>query len=163
MNKKTFFSVMLVTVLVFGMTVVGCDDISGDGDGDSDDGQKIITVTGIPSNVDGIDHDGSPQINLYSNLNNHQGVAYGKLEDVKNSVEGSFKWNLMKQSFFIEPFTESGPYYLLITVSDSSNNKRYFAYTDGKTSTSLDDAVKYNVSSKHTIPFSKFANVTDFF
>jgi hypothetical protein len=153
MNKKIFFSVMLVLVLVFGMTVIGCDDFGGGGGGG---GQKTLTVTEIPSNVGEIlSHNGSPQISLYSNWNNR--AAYGELEE-KNSVEGSFKWNLMKQSFFVESFTESGSYYLLITFSNSSE---CFAYTDGKTPTSLDDAVKYNVSSKNTIPFSKFANVTE--
>jgi hypothetical protein len=35
MNKKLFFSVILVMVLVFGMTVVGCDNDPSDGNNDT--------------------------------------------------------------------------------------------------------------------------------
>jgi hypothetical protein len=158
-NKKIWLG-MLVTVLAFGMTVVGCGG-DGDGDGDSDDGQKTITVTGIPNEVGGINHTGMSQIRLYSgySISADRAVAWGSSTLIN---KGSVTWYLDTTGYV--PFTGSGPYYLEIAFSDFSGNWRYFAYTDGKTTpTSLDDAVKYNVSSTNKIAFNKFADVTDFF
>jgi hypothetical protein len=46
MNKKLFFSVILVMVLVFGMTAVGCDN------GSTDNGGTLV-LTDIPSTYNG--------------------------------------------------------------------------------------------------------------
>jgi hypothetical protein len=47
-NKKTWLGI-LAMVLVFGMTVVGCDDGSGDGNADG----SGFTLNGIPSEYNG--------------------------------------------------------------------------------------------------------------
>ena len=43
MVKKLFFGVMLAMVLVFGMTVVGCDNGSTDDNGGNTEGTFVLT------------------------------------------------------------------------------------------------------------------------
>ena len=55
MAKKTFWVGMLVLLLVFGMTVVGCDTGNGD-NGTTDNGHvggPGLTITGIPAEHNG--------------------------------------------------------------------------------------------------------------
>jgi hypothetical protein len=154
MANKRFCLGMLVMVLAFGMSVVGCDDSL-----DENDGGKSITVTGITGKT------GDAMIMAFSSMDENGIVAMG----MGKISSGSVSFSLIKDER-MNPFTGSGSYFLMLQfdVDDSQ-----YVYSNGKTWAELgitgssEDEVfsklpKYNISSAtSTIPFSKFNEIPD--
>ena len=137
-NKKNWLGI-LVIVLVFGMTVVGC----GAG--------KKITITGLSGTWHG-NRDSIDVIVMSSFLNNEV-IAYGTGKISGDSATVSLK------NPDDTPWTGSGSFYLMIDPGD-------FLYTKGKTLSELGISneydlgmklPKYNITStKSTIAYSDF-------
>jgi hypothetical protein len=156
-NKKNWLG-LLVMVLVFGMTVVGCGD--GDDDKSTNGDAKTITITGI------IGKTGRVALGVFSNIDKRYGVVAEAQSNVSNNSANFF---LVDEHD--NPFTGSGSYILLLNFwSDDSAS----VYTNSQTLISLglskdsNDAEidnklpRYNITSAtSTIDFGKFANIPD--
>jgi hypothetical protein len=164
MKKKIIFWVMLVMVLAFGMTVVGCDDLL-------DQGPKNhkITITGIDwKSGDSVDYvslyalkdgesDFHDSVSFRANISNNAAVF--PMSVGNGYLEGKYRIRL---NFFVsnESYSKSGPTYY---------------YTDGETFVGLgitqDNWIKeeevdklpaYKFPAKNvTIDLSKFAKWSD--
>jgi hypothetical protein len=163
MVNKRFWLGMLVMVLVFGMTVLGCEEEPEEEPG------KSITISGIEITW--------PQywvrVRLLSGFENWDGaqlVANGGWETPSN---GSVTLSMYSGLSTNEPWTGSGSYYIMLEFNPLGDNSsepiRKYLYTNGKTfdelelssSLTANDAIskmpKYDISSLiTTISFSKF-------
>jgi hypothetical protein len=151
MANRRFWLGMLVTVLVFGMTVIGCDD------GTTDTEPHKITITGLGGKT------GDGAILLYSSLDlsgsgavaGWQGTISGGSVTASLQGRGSDAW------------AGSGQYHILMQIGEEA-----FVYTNGQTLDQLgistaDDFYskipKYDITgTTTTIGFDKFLDVTDF-
>jgi hypothetical protein len=151
MKNQRLWLGILVIALVFGMTVVGCDDGSTGGG----DENKKITVTGITGKT------GPAMISVSSSFEDDGMVAMGM-----GTISGSsVTFALMKDEDV--PWAGSGSYYLMLGFASDADedDEVMYIYTDGKTLVELGisseaDASKlpkYNISSAtSTIAFNKF-------
>jgi hypothetical protein len=148
MANRNFWLGILVMVLIFGMTVVGCDDSSTNG-GNND--AKKITITDLTGKTGGI---------IINVVSANGLVAQGMGAIANNSVTVSLATGLL------DPWTGSGSYYLNLYLDMDSC---YYGYTNGKTWSELGissdssesdimaKTPKYNISSTiSTISFSQF-------
>ena len=160
MAKKFLGLGILVMVLVFGMTVVGCDNGSTGGDGGSRNSEpKIISITGFNDTVSWVelyvyikpDADGLVALNIKSPYDQNITLA---LLDKNNGI----------------PFTGNGSYIIIMHICYQGDNDCYdYAYTNGKTLAQLgitesstyaeidSKAPRYNISSTvSVIAFNQF-------
>jgi hypothetical protein len=153
MANKKFWLGMLVVVLAFGMTVVGCDD-----DSTSGENPKVIKITAINGKT------GSVGLYILASPYNESGVmAFGQGTISNNSVTIPLK----KPDGGDFTGTGSGIIWMTIRVSDAEDGSSYYYYTDGKTFQELglsgtgnwdnSKLPKYNIkNTTSTIDFSKF-------
>jgi hypothetical protein len=148
MTRKRFWLGMLVMVLVFGMTVVGC------GEDPADEPHKI-TITGLGGKT------GSGVILLYSSLD---ASASGVVAGWQGKISGS-SVTASLQGVGGGAWTGSGKHHILMQIGDE-----VFAYTNGQTLEQLGISTdndfytkmpKYNITgSTTTIAFNKFSDVS---
>jgi hypothetical protein len=158
-SKKLWFGI-LALALVFGMTVVGCDDSSSTTDpGGNAGGNKKITVTGLPAKTIDV------YIFVLSSIDqffegNPVAAGRGNISASKTSVEFTLVTDENDT-----PWSGSGPHYLLIQIGGDDNDPEIYAYTNGATFEDLEinspeDAAerlpKFTISSSNSIAFSKF-------
>jgi hypothetical protein len=151
MGKKNTWLGMIVIVLVFGITVVGCDNGSGN-DGGSN-GAKKITITGLAGKT------GNVEIGL--------SVTFGQGDSGMVAMgQGTISGNSVTVSLFdrnYNSWTGSGSFYIAMYIDDDG-----FVYSTGKTMTELGitsesdiktKMPKYNITSTtSTIAFSQFVS-----
>ena len=144
-SKKSWLG-MLALVLALGMTVVGCDNNTGDNTSDENGCGKSITITGIGGKT------GTVLIALLSSVGDG---GDGTVAMGTGSISGgSVTMSLVKDQS-MTPWTGSGSYYLWLNIKESSTNYYYY-YTNGQT-LDFDALPKYNISSeKSTIAFNLF-------
>ncbi|MDR2480133.1 MAG: hypothetical protein LBD48_12580 [Treponema sp.] len=154
MKSRKLLLGMLVLVLAFGMTVVGCDDGSTDGNTDP----HKVTITGLAGKT------GTVSVLLYSYLDiNATGVAAGGQGIISgNSVTVSL------QQIGGGWWSGSGPHHILLQLPDETA----YVYTNAQTLEQLgittDEDLftripKYNITgTATTIAFDRFLDVTGF-
>jgi hypothetical protein len=148
MKKRKLLLGVLVIVLVFGMTVVGCDGDAGD--------PKSITITGITGINQGCDEVSILVISGF-NGNDPIPVAMG-INENNYAGEASVTLDLLNTKSF-KLWTDSGSFYLFLLFEErgNSNNKNAYFYTDGAPFTGVDSCVKFNITSKNSkIALDKF-------
>jgi len=154
MANKKFWLGMLVLVLAFGMTVIGCDDDTDKGRSEGGGGNSI-TITGITGKT------GDALIYVASGLDSENGMV---AEGMGTISGGSVTFNLVKDQA-MNPWTGSGSYYLMLEF-DQDESEYY--YTNGQTiNISAGDEnpyaklPKYNITSAaSTIAFNLFKEIT---
>jgi hypothetical protein len=154
MANKKFWLGMLAIALVFGMTVIGCEDDS------SGDEQKVITITGITGKT------GHVTITLFPDFGDDSAIVAGGMETVSNDSVTFLLYDMN-----IQEYTGSDPYFILLNFDEDDDDPVLAAgyiYTEGKTytqlgiSTEYEDELlakipKYATSSvTSTIPFTQF-------
>jgi hypothetical protein len=169
MAKKKFWLGMLAMALVFGMTVVGCDNGSTSGGSKGGGGNtdpKEITVTGIPNSLNASD----VFIVVFSNLANDEAVSQGSGTISGTSITFTLYAYHDKDVESEEiRWTGSGSYCLGLFFDDAGSQ---YVYTGGKTFqqlgitfTSMNDynkIPKYNISTANSsIVFSQFQKMPD--
>jgi hypothetical protein len=168
MANKKFWLGMLVMVLAFGMTAVGCDDGSTDENitGKNEEDGKEITITGITGSNDWA------RIDLYDNSTKN--IAYGSGNISNNAITFSLLGSSLK------PWAGTGSYYisLQLGIADdeySHSIENVYRYTNGKTPAELgltynstkaeiySKSPKYTISSirSYTIQLSQFQEFSD--
>jgi hypothetical protein len=159
MPKKRFSLGMLVLVLVFGLTLVGC----GGGDDTTSGGGNTITITGITGRTGE-----EAELELHSG-NDWVAEGFGRVSN--NSVIFSLvQYDNPDTGSGPYLFTGSGSYFLQLNFwTDWSDDS--FVYTNGQTWAALGitSAVgitakvpKYTISSaRSSIAFSQFTRVPD--
>jgi hypothetical protein len=135
-NKKNWLGI-LVIVLVFGVTVVGCDNGSGN-DGGSNAAKSII-ITGLAGKT------GDVIIAL--------SVTFGQGDSgIVTMGQGTISGNSVTVSLIdrnYNSWTGTGSFYMVMYINDD-----YFVYTNGTTM-----ARQYNITNAtSTIAFSQFAS-----
>jgi hypothetical protein len=155
MKNKKFFLGILVMTLVFGMTVVGCDDNAENNNGNGGGGGSgnSITITGITGKT------GEATIYVVSNFTNESGIVAAGLGNVSGNTVTFSLVNANEA-----PWTGSGSYYLMLGF-DQDDSEYY--YTNGQTITAENNAEfyanlpKYNISSAaSTIAFNLFREIS---
>jgi hypothetical protein len=133
-NKKKWLRT-LVIVLIIGMTIVGCDNGSGN-DGGINDAKKI-TITGLAGKTGGVE--------IYLSVTSGQGDS-----GIVTMGQGTISGNSVTVSLIdrnLDPWTGSGSYYMVMYINDDG-----FIYTNGRTM-----EVQYNITNAtSTIAFSQF-------
>jgi hypothetical protein len=161
MAKKSFRLGMLVMILVFGMTVVGCPPIDDNGNNNSDGGgntdPKTITITGLMGKT------GYVSFFVFSN---NALVAEGRGVISKDSVTASLERSEDENSW-----KGNGSYYLCILLDSMGMDGGNWFFTNNQDWTNLSPSItassnwaqvltalpKYNISSKvTTIGFNLF-------
>jgi hypothetical protein len=166
-SKKLQFGLPAI-VLVFALTLVGCDDKPKGGKSPNTPSnpstEKSIRITGISGKS------GYAQIQLFSNFNNDP-IAAGRATVSGSSVTIP----LIKGPAFNSPWTGSGSYYIwFLFENDYDNNDLSWVYTNGQTLPSLGitgtfqlhgvqaKLPKYSVSSEtSSIALTQFVELID--
>jgi hypothetical protein len=156
MKNKDFWLGIRVTVLLFGITVVGCDN--GTADGEEGD-PKSITITGITG------ESGDVIIGVTSNYDDDEPTAVG----MGTVYGGSVAFSLLDMN--ANPWTGSGSYYIGLLFLDGETE---YMYSNGKSLSDLgliynsSDAEfssklpKYTISSAtSTIAFNQFVEIDE--
>jgi hypothetical protein len=143
MENKRFLLGMLVVALVFGMTVVGCEDESTDESG------KSITITGI------IGKSGDVALYLFSAIPTSGGQDVAGIGSISNNSVTIPLMNLSDDKKSVTtPWTGSGSYFIYLQFFNSLDDQ---IYTNGTAS-----PVKYSISSAtSTIAYSQFKSYFD--
>ena len=166
MKKKRIFMVgLLVMILAFGMTVMGCGGDSGDDEGGGGGGGsgKMITIEGITGKT------GNAMIFISYDLW-EESVAVGQ----KSISNNSAAIRLLKYDS-LTFWNGSGSYCILLHF-EQDDAHTYYIYTNGQTFTGLgitsssseanikSRIPKYTISSAaSTIAFSKFRNADELY
>jgi hypothetical protein len=156
MTNKKFWLRILAMVLVFGITVVACDNGSTDDNGSGS--AKKITITGLTGKT------GDVIIALSTTFGKGDDgiVAMGQGTICSNSVTVS-----LVRDAADNPWTGSGSYYMVMYIGDDG-----FVYSTGKTMAQLGinseadirtKMPKYNITSAtSSIAFSEFVSWDNF-
>jgi len=156
-NKKLLWG-MLVLTLVFGLSVVSCEEEEDP----VKTPQHTIKITGIN------DKTGTAMIAIFSKMD--------YIEDAKDNTDlmpevwgtGTIKNKSVTVSLFTNsflPYTGSGNFYIAMMISSNDSDSSTYIYTNGKqlseiTSDTGMNLPKYNITgSSSTIAFTKFIEV----